>query len=88
LLRDVVDLVGSDFSREVRFDPLPVVGRVEIVLADGREYLVEILQSGESFVCRAVGPSLPGDPFGGLTYELTTAKVRRLFPPPSDFLAE
>jgi hypothetical protein len=85
LVREVVDLVGSDFSREVRFDPLPVVGRLEIVLGDGREYFVEILQSEGALLCRAVGPSLPGDPFGGLTYELTPAKVRRLFPALSDF---
>lgn len=88
LLRDVVDLVGSDFSRDVQSDRLPLVGRLEIVLADGREYVIEIFQSGETFVCRAAGPALPGDPFAGLAYELTTAKVRRLFPALSELDAE
>ena len=80
LLREVVDLVGTDFSRDEGFFALPVVGTIEIALSDGRDYLVEILESADGFVCRAAGPALPGDPFGGLAYELTDAKVRRLFP--------
>ena len=88
LLREVVDLVGSDFSREVRSAPLPVVGAIEVVLSDGRAYSVEILESAAGFVCRAAGPALPGDPFGGLAYELTAAKVRRLFPTHSELTTE
>ena len=88
LLREAVDLVGTDFSRDVRFSALPVVGTIGIALSDGREFSIEILESADGFVCRAAGPALPGDPFGGLTYELTTAKVRRLFPVLSELTAE
>ena len=88
LLREGVDLVGTDFSRDGRFSALPVVGTIGIALSDGREFSIEILESADGFVCRAAGPALPGDPFGGLTYELTTAKVRRLFPVLSELTAE
>jgi len=87
LLREVVDLVGSDFSLETRSAPLPVVGTIEVALSDGREYSVEILQSADGFICQAAGRALPGDPFGGLVYELTAAKVRRLFPELSELTA-
>ena len=87
LLREVVDLVGSGFSREARSAPLPVVGTIEVALSDGREYSVEILESADGFVCQAAGPALPGDPFGGLVYELAAAKVRRLFPELSELTA-
>ncbi|MEE8440315.1 MAG: DUF4340 domain-containing protein [Spirochaetia bacterium] len=88
LLREVVDLVGTDFSRDEGFSALPVVGTIEIALSDGRDYSVEILESADGFVCRAAGPALPGDPFGGLAYELTDAKVRRLFPVLSELTLE
>lgn len=88
LLREAADLVGTDFSRDVRFSAPAVVGTIELALSDGREFSVEILQSGDGFVCRAAGPSLPGDPFGGIAYELTVAKVRRLFPALSELTAE
>jgi len=88
LIREVVDLVGVDFSRDGGVAPLPVVGSIEMVLSDGREFGVELLQSAIGFVCRASGPGLPGDPFGGVLYELTPAKVRRLFPALSELAVE
>jgi len=88
LIREVVDLVGVDISRVGGAAPLPVVGSIEMVLADGRDFGVELLQSANGFVCRASGPWLPGDPFGGLEYELSPAKVRRLFPAVSKLAVE
>lgn len=80
LARTVVDLVGSGFYGGQAWDALPVVARLSFALADGRSFAVEIRDRGEFLVGRPQGPALPGEPYGGLSYTLEPAAVRRLAP--------
>ena len=81
VLREIVDLVGSDFRRDGQATAAAAsAGTIGISLGDGREYTLAIVQIGDEFACRASGPGLPGAPFGGLAYTLSESTVRRLFP--------
>jgi hypothetical protein len=79
LLRELSDLVGRDFHRRSPAG-YEAVGSIAADYSDGRTFAVELLDSGDGLVARASGQALPGDPFGGLYYEIPEATVRRLFP--------
>lgn len=87
LMRDIADLVGADFAPGESVDA-PGAGAITITLSDAREFTIDIDERTGAFVCRASGPELPGDAYGGLTYTLRPATVRQLFPRVEDLLGQ